>query len=640
MRFLLFLFIAGVSFAGQFTTSLGDSYPYVTSAITTDSAGNTYIVGSRQLATAGTVTVNASTNLGAGTDVFVSKLDPFGNLLFTDTFAGKGVDTGTAIALDPSGNIYIGGTTTSPDFPLSEAQQTQSNSNGTGFIVKLTNDGTTILYSTYFGGAFGTSSVSGLATDAKGNLYITGLTDASDFPQTSGLPTVSLIPAAVFIAEVPAAGGKILYSGAIAPTGNAAFQTNAGAPGVAVDPAGEAFLRYNTIYSGGFAAKINVGGAGFGFSPISFPATVNAIAVDAVGNTYLATAGAIEKLNPPGTAVWTFTLSAQGDSVPDSISLDASGNVWATGMTSSTTFPNANGWTTGTDFLIAVNSSGSQLIYSALYPTVTVRQAVSIDPLGLVHVAGLNTFVAAIDPKAAPAKNIVALQNAFGGNVTARLSPAEVVAIYGPGIGPSTAVSATPTNGIYPTTLGGVQVSVNGANIPLLYVSANQINVVFPMGVTANSAATVRVTNGTAVSANYPVRIVGSSPEANPTVINQDGTINSFSNPAPGGSIVTFWVTGFQSSFAPLTDGQVASVAHNDACALESGCTITAEAIIGAHPPNPSIPTTVVYAGAAPGMVAGVTQFNLQVGTPTLTNDFFLTLNSSYIIGSVAVSPN
>jgi uncharacterized protein (TIGR03437 family) len=163
---------------------------------------------------------------------------------------------------------------------------------------------------------------------------------------------------------------------------------------------------------------------------------------------------------------------------------------------------------------------------------------------------------------------------------------------------------------------------------------------VFPMGVTANSAATVRVTNGTAVSANYPVRIVGSSPEANPTVINQDGTINSFSNPAPGGSIVTFWVTGFQSSFAPLTDGQVASVAHNDACALESGCTITAEAIIGAHPPNPSIPTTVVYAGAAPGMVAGVTQFNLQVGTPTLTNDFFLTLNSSYIIGSVAVSPN
>ena len=633
MRLLLFLVIAGVLFAGQFTTSLGDSYPYVISAIATDSAGNTYIVGSRQLAT-------------AGTDVFVSKLDPSGNLLFTDTFAGKGVDTGAAIALDPSGNIYVGGTTTSPDFPLSQALQTQSNSNGTGFIIKLTNDGTAILYSTYFGGALGASSVSGLATDTKGNLYVTGLTGASDFVQASGLPTAPFTPvnafvnvSNVFVAEIPAAGGKMLYSGAIAPTGNQAFAT--ATPGIAVDSAGDAFLRYNNTFNNGFVAKINAAGAGFGFSPISFPATINTIAVDAAGDTYLATGGTIEKLNPAGAAVWTFTMPPGiVDSSPNSIALDASGNIWATGMTSSTTFPNANGWTTGTDFLVGVNASGSQLIYSALYPSLTVGQAVSVDALGLVHVAGANAFVASIDPQAAPAKNIFALQNAFRANVTARVSPAEVVAIYGPGIGPSTAVSATPTNGFYPTTLGGVEVSVNGTNIPLLYVSANQINAVFPMGVAPNTAATVRVTNGTAVSANYPVRIIGSSPEANGTVINQDGTINSLLNPAPGGSIVTFWVTGFQSSFAPLTDGQVASVANNDACALESGCTITAEAVIGAHPPNPSIPTTVLYAGAAPGMVAGVTQFNLQVGTPATMNDFFLTLNGSSVIGFVAVSPN
>jgi uncharacterized protein (TIGR03437 family) len=635
MRFLLFLFIAGVSFAGQFTTSLGDSYPYVISAITTDSEGNTYIVGSRQLVAAGTITLNSSTNLGAGTDVLVSKLDPSGNLLFTDTFAGKGADTGTAIALDASGNIYIGGTTTSPDFPLSEALQTQSNSIGTGFIIKLTNDGTTILYSTYFGGALGASSVSGLATDAKGNLYVTGLTGASDFPQTSGLPTVSLTAAAVFVAEIPAAGGKILYSGAIGPTGNVGFA------GIAVDPAGEAFLRYDTFNDNGFVAKINSAGAGFGFSPISFPGTVDAITLDAAGNAYLATGGTIEKLSPTGTTAWTFTMPQ--DSSPNSIALDASGNVWATGFTSSATFPNANGWTTGTDFLAGVNASGSQLIYSALYPSLTVEQAVSVDALGLVHVAGKNAFVASIDPQAKPAKNIFALQNAFGANVTARLSPAEVVAIYGPGIGPATAVSATPTNGFYPTTLGGVEVSVNGTNIPLLYVSANQINAVFPMEVTPNTAATVRVTNGSAVSANYPVRIVGSSPKANPTVINQDGTINSLLNPAPGGSIVTFWVTGFQPSFAPLADGQVATVANNDACALELGCAMTAQTVAYFHLGSFSVPTTVLYAGAAPGMVAGVTQFNLQVGTPVATptgttNDYFLTLNGSSIIGVVAVS--
>jgi uncharacterized protein (TIGR03437 family) len=646
MRFFLFLLIAGVSFAGQFTTSLGDSYPYGISAITTDSAGNTYIVGSRQLATAATVTLNSSTNLAAGADVFVSKLDPSGNLLFTDTFAGKGVDRGTAIALDPSGNIYIGGTTTSPDFPLSEALQTQSYSNGTGFIIKLTNDGTTIFYSTYFGGVLGTSSVSGLGTDAKGNLYVTGLTGASDFPQTSGLPTISLTPTGVvFVAEIPAAGGKILYSGAVVPTGNIVVETYPTASGIAVDPAGEAFLRYNNDISG-FIAKINAGGAGFAFAPIAFPATVNAITLDAAGDTYLAIGGGtIEKLNPAGTAAWTFTLPPGiVDESPNSIALDASGNVWATGITTSTTFPNANGWTTGIDFVVGVNASGSQLIYSALYPSLTVEQAVSVDPSGLVHVAGGNAFVAAIDPQAPPANNIFALQNAFGGNVTARLSPAEVVAIYGPGIGPTPPVSATPTNGFYPTTLGGVEVSVNGTNIPLLYVSANQINAVFPMEVTANSAATVRVTNGTAVTANYPVRIVGSAPHANPTVINQDGTLNSGSNPAPAGSIVTFYVTGFQFNFAPLADGQVATVANNDACyALQSaGCSISAETVALLGVVSASLPTTVVYAGAAPGMVAGATQFNVQVGTPPTFpfNEFFLMLDGLYIGATVVVSPN
>jgi hypothetical protein len=55
-----------------------------------------------------------------------------------------------------------------------------------------------------------------------------------------------------------------------------------------------------------------------------------------------------------------------------------------------------------------------------------------------------------------------------------------------------------------------------------------------------------------------------------------------------------------------------------------------------------SVPTTVVYAGAAPGMVAGATQFSVQVGTPPTFpfNEFFLMLNGSYIGATVVVSPN
>jgi hypothetical protein len=130
--------------------------------------------------------------------------------------------------------------------------------------------------------------------------------------------------------------------------------------------------------------------------------------------------------------------------------------------------------------LIALDATGSKSTYSALYPTGTVAQSVAVDPSGLVHVAGLNGFVSAISPTTAPTMNIFDFQNAFGGNATAPISAAEVISIYGPGIGPATPATATPTNGFYPTTLSGIQVAINGVNMPLLYVSANQINAVVP----------------------------------------------------------------------------------------------------------------------------------------------------------------
>src|ERR1017187_2519733 len=124
MRLVLFMIATSLATAGEFTTSIGGLYPYAISAITSDSAGNTYVVGSRQLPRAPAI-LNPSLADQANSDVFVTKLDPNGNVLFTDTFAGKGVDVGTAVAVDVSGNIYIAGVTTSPDFPLSHALQTQ-----------------------------------------------------------------------------------------------------------------------------------------------------------------------------------------------------------------------------------------------------------------------------------------------------------------------------------------------------------------------------------------------------------------------------------------------------------------------------------------------------------------------------------
>ena len=706
MRLVLF-FISTLTIAGDFTTSLGDMYPYSISAIATDASGNTYVVGSRQLGVAETISIiNGAVHRSfystpGGSDVFISKLDPNGQLLFTDTFGGKGVDIGNAIALDPSGNIYIAGSTTSPDFPLSKALQTQPNTNGTGFIMKLSNDGTTILYSTYFGGTLGTTSISSLATDVRGNLYLTGWTNAPDFPHTPGLPfgpfptpappsplaQPASIPGAI-LASISAAGDKILYAGAIVgstsglPSPGLFSTIGTTGAAIAVDAAGNAYIAGNSTFNlpttpgvlspngiGAFVAKVNAGGAGLGYltylstgenvdimEPIATVAnTLYAIAVDAAGNAYLAGAtsdpkfpttpgtlqpgfhvpsgitsgptpviyeGFLAKLKPDASGMaWATYLdlgnaSGAGTFV-QSITADPSGNVWAAGITGSNVFPSTTGISSGPDFVVGLNSSGSALTYQQSSPLGTVGQSVALDPAGLVHVAGMNGFVSAIAPTAPPSMKISDFQNAAGGNVTARISPAEVIATFGQGIGPATAVTATPTNGFYPTSLGGVQVTINGVNMPLLYVSSGQINAVVPIGVVPNSAATVRVINGTSVGPAYPVWIVPSAPQVFPPVLNQDGTVNTPVNPAKSGSTVSIFATGWPSNFFGLADGQVATTMQ-DSCS--GACQITT--LNAQSPAN----FTVLYGGAAPGFIAGVTQFNVHLGTTASQSEIGISL--------------
>jgi uncharacterized protein (TIGR03437 family) len=649
MRTLLIL-VASLASAADFTTALSDAYPYTISAIATDAADYTYVVGSRQIG-APTIAYISSTpptiqNL-SGTDVFVSKLDPSGKLLFTDTFAGKGSDQGLAIALDPSGNIYIAGSTTSSDFPLSKALQTQASSTGTGFIMKLSNDGSTILYSTYFGGTQGSTAISALATDAKGNIYLTGATTATDFPHTAGMPWSPILATdtGVFFASISAAGDKILYAGAVVsgPIPIPGGTTSPNAAGVAVDALGNAYFA-GTLGGGsslpttagvlmptgqytGFAMKLSPTGVSYA---TYLPWPVSAMALDGSGDLYLGVSpprgnSSVSKLNSGATAIlWSDSLPAQS---VNSIAVDAAGNAWVGGTGAVTTFPN-QGWSSGTDYLGEVNVPNNT-VYSATYPNGTVAQAVSVDPSGLLHAAGSNGFVSTINPGLPEAPRIFGFQNAFGGNITARLAPGEVISIYGPGIGPVTPVTATPANGFYPKTLAGIQVTFNGVAAPLLYAGPNQINAVVPMGVTVKTAAIVQVGSGPA----YPVWIDAGEAMAYPVVLNQDGSVNSYLNPAIFSSVVSVYATGWQSSFPGLADGQIATTAAFDCPAC------TATVITSGFPWSPF----VVYSGAAPGIVAGVSQINLNVnyadGAIDGTYTYVITnLNTSFTV-RVNVAP-
>lgn len=102
-----------------------------------------------------------------------------------------------SIAVDGSGDVYVTGDTTSPDFPTtSGAYSTKFPSSCTGkcidgFVAKLNPAGTALIYSTFLGGASG----SGIAVDAAGNAYVTGTTTSSDFPISPGAIWTTITPA-------------------------------------------------------------------------------------------------------------------------------------------------------------------------------------------------------------------------------------------------------------------------------------------------------------------------------------------------------------------------------------------------------------------------------------------------------------
>ena len=665
--------------AADYTTYIGDAFSYTVTAIAVDASGNTYVTGSRA------VIVTAPGSTGTLADIFVSKLDPSGNLTLLATISGKASDRANAIALDPSGNIYLAGSTTSTNFPLHDALQSVLASPtyfpplGTGFVVKLGPDGTT-LYSTYVGGTTGPSSMNSVAADAHGNAYVTGESFAPDYPRTAGLPQGTVGPgvgaiSAAFFAKISPAGDKILYAGGLAAAtrgcqgGSSCFLStlsNSGR-GIAVDAAGNAYLAGNTYGTdlpttpgalrtdgiGAFVAKVNSSGTSMGYVTLLAAANYNfggvfpgsnpgtlayAIAADAAGNAYIAGSTSdpafpatpsafqtmlsvtsppnsfsappsdafVAKLNPTGSAmVWATFLGGSNTDKANTIATDSTGNVWVSGTTASSDFPASDGFPGGQEFVAEFNSAGSALLYSSRYPANTVATALAVDPSGTVHAAGGTGLVSAFTPSQSSGARIFGLANAAGGDLSGRVAPAELISIYGLHLGISTPVYASfGAAGFLPTTLAGVQVMFNGAPAPLLYVSDTQINAVAPLALLNISSAPLRVTLNSGALADFRLVVdtaipqVARNGDGSAAAINQDGTVNSGTHPAPVGSFVSIWATGI--GYAPGMDGQMATTAQNFcSCPIHDIAT------------NQDIAPS--YAGAAPGMVTGVVQINFQV---------------------------
>jgi hypothetical protein len=120
---------------------------------------------------------------GGGKDGFIAKLSADGSqLLFSTFLGGRRADAITAVAIDAEGTIHAAGRTASADFPTVEPLQPNLAGKQDAFVVKLSGDGSRLIWSTYLGGS-GKDRATAIAVDADGARYLTGLTRSKrDFP--------------------------------------------------------------------------------------------------------------------------------------------------------------------------------------------------------------------------------------------------------------------------------------------------------------------------------------------------------------------------------------------------------------------------------------------------------------------------
>jgi hypothetical protein len=120
-------------------------------------------------------------------DGFVVKINALGDSLIYSTFlGGNNFDQGISIALDGSGDSYVGGHTWSTDFPVTPGGFDTTPNPPDSFIARINAEGTSVLNATYLGGSNGDDVVYGVAIGPSGNLYATGNTLSTDFPVTPG----------------------------------------------------------------------------------------------------------------------------------------------------------------------------------------------------------------------------------------------------------------------------------------------------------------------------------------------------------------------------------------------------------------------------------------------------------------------